>query len=65
VVPALSLSRGEVAGGLALLGTTLTSYVYVRETIGRGVEESPGSTAEGSGLARARPPSSSARSSPP
>jgi len=31
----LSLSRAEVAGGLALLDTTRTSYVYVWETIGR------------------------------
>ena len=36
LVPALSLRRDEVAGGLALLGTTLTSYVYVWETIGPG-----------------------------
>jgi Mn2+/Fe2+ NRAMP family transporter len=54
LVPALSLSRNEVAGGLALLGTTLTSYVYVWETIGRGVEEPPDGTPERSGLARAR-----------
>jgi len=54
LVPALSLSRDQVAGGLALLGTTLTSYVYVWETIGRGVEEPPDGTAGGRGLARAR-----------
>ena len=54
VVPALSLSRDEVAGALALLGTTLTSYVYVWETIGRGVEEPPGGACQGTGLARAR-----------
>ena len=54
LVPALSLSRDQVAGGLALLGTTLTSYVYVWETIGRGVEEPPDRTAGGGGLARAR-----------
>ena len=53
LVPALSLRPAEVTGGLALLGTTLTSYVYVWETIGRGVEEPPDSTA-GSGLGRAR-----------
>jgi Mn2+/Fe2+ NRAMP family transporter len=40
-----------VAGGLALLGTTLTSYVYVWETIGRGVEEPP---TESAGVNRAR-----------
>ena len=50
LVPTLSLHRHMVAGGLALIGTTLTSYVYVWETIGRGVEESP----QGRGLARAR-----------
>jgi Mn2+/Fe2+ NRAMP family transporter len=54
LVPALSLSREELAGGLALLGTTLTSYVYVWETIGRGVEEPPDGTAEGGARARAR-----------
>ncbi len=54
LVPALSLSRDQVAGGLALLGTTLTSYVYVWETIGRGVEEPPDQTpGGGSGRARA------------
>ncbi len=54
LVPALSLRGDEVAGGLALLGTTLTSYVYVWETIGRGAEEPPDGTPEGSGLVRAR-----------
>ena len=43
-----------MAGGLALLGTTLTSYVYVWETIGRGTEEPPDGTAGGGGLGRAR-----------
>ena len=54
LVPALTLKRDVVGGGLALLGTTLTSYVYVWETIGRGVEEPPDPTGEGPGLARAR-----------
>ena len=54
LVPALSLRHDEVAGGLALLGTTLTSYVYMWETVGRGVEDPPDSTPEGSGLTRAR-----------
>ena len=54
LVPALSLRRDVLAGGLALLGTTLTGYVYVWETIGRGVEEPPDGTAEGGGRARAR-----------
>jgi Mn2+/Fe2+ NRAMP family transporter len=54
LVPSLSLSRNVVGGGLALLGTTLTSYVYVWETIGRGVEEVPDAADNGAGLARAR-----------
>jgi Mn2+/Fe2+ NRAMP family transporter len=54
LVPALSLRRDQVTGGLALLGTTLTSYVYVWETIGRGVEEPPERTPDGRGLARTR-----------
>ena len=53
LVPALSLSRDQVAGGLALLGTTLTSYVYVWETIGRGTEEPPDRTADARARARA------------
>ena len=54
LVPTLTLKRDVVGGGLALLGTTLTSYVYVWETIGRGVEEPPDPKSEGPGLARAR-----------
>lgn len=50
LVPMLSLRRDELTGALALLGTTLTSYVYVWETIGRGEEKPP----DGRGLARAR-----------
>jgi len=53
VVPSLSLHRDVVAGGLALIGTTLTSYVYVWETVERGVEEPPAASAEG-GVERAR-----------
>jgi hypothetical protein len=41
LAPTLTLKRDVVGGGLALLGATLTSYVYVGETIGRGVEEPP------------------------
>jgi len=52
LIPTLSLRRDVIAGGLALLGTTLTSYVYVWETIERGVEE-PLDAANG-GLTRAR-----------
>ena len=54
LVPQLSLRRDQVAGGLALLGTTLTSYVYVWETIGRGTEDPPDRTAGARGLGRAR-----------
>lgn len=54
LVPSLSLSRDVVGGGLALLGTTLTSYVYVWETIGRGVEEAPDAADRAEALARAR-----------
>jgi Mn2+/Fe2+ NRAMP family transporter len=60
LVPALSLRRDDLAGALALLGTTLTSYVYVWETVQRGTEEpadvgsgAPGGSG-GRGLARAR-----------
>jgi Mn2+/Fe2+ NRAMP family transporter len=38
-IPALPPYSATLTGSLALLGTTLTSYVYVWETIGRGVEE--------------------------
>ena len=38
VVPSLSMHDGAAVGGIALLGTTLTSYVYVWETISRGRE---------------------------
>ena len=54
LIPVLSMRSAEVTGSLALLGTTLTSYVYVWETIGRGVEEPPDRTAPDCGLARAR-----------
>ncbi len=53
VLPAISLQPAYVAGGLALLGTTLTSYVYVWETIERGVEE-PSRGPDNGGLARAK-----------
>jgi len=53
LVPALSLRPAVASGGLALLGTTLTSYVYVWETIGRGVEEPAGDTRDNSRRARA------------
>ena len=43
-----------VAGALALIGTTLTSYVYVWETVEHGVEEVRDVTISAMGLARAR-----------
>ena len=54
--PDLSLSGGDLVGALALLGTTLTSYVYIWETVQRGVDE-PASHDSGHGrrgLVRAR-----------
>jgi Mn2+/Fe2+ NRAMP family transporter len=55
LVPTLSLQSDVVGGALALLGTTLTSYVYVWETVGRGVEEELSEDAPDRGsLTRAR-----------
>ena len=54
LVPTLSLHRDVIAGGLALIGTTLTSYVYVWETVERGVEEVPDESGDTRVLARAR-----------
>ena len=54
LVPTLSLRRDTIAGGLALLGTVLTSYVYVWETIARGIEEPPDQTAQGRASAAPR-----------
>ena len=54
LVPTLSLQSDVVGGALALLGTTLTSYVYVWETVGRGVEELPDDAPHRGSLARAR-----------
>jgi hypothetical protein len=42
-----------LAGALAMVGTTLTAYVYVWETVERGIEEPP-DTAPGKGMRRAR-----------
>ena len=54
VVPAMSLRRDDLAGALALLGTTLTSYVYVWETVERGTEGSGDDRPGGEELARAK-----------
>jgi Mn2+/Fe2+ NRAMP family transporter len=52
-VPNLSFHRHVLAGALAIVGTTLTAYVYVWETVERGIEEPP-DTGHGSGMRRAR-----------
>ncbi len=54
LVPVLRPRPEQLAGALALLGTTLTSYVYVWETIERGVEEPPDDSSLTHRLARAR-----------
>lgn len=54
VVPAMSFRRDDLVGAIALLGTTLTSYVYVWETVERGLEEPPEDSASGESLSRAR-----------
>jgi Mn2+/Fe2+ NRAMP family transporter len=54
LVPGLSLRRDNLVGAMALLGTTLTSYVYVWETIERGVEDPRETRQPGQVLARAR-----------
>lgn len=54
LVPTLSWRPAELGGALALLGTTLTAYVYVWETIERGVDEPPDPDANGRALTRAR-----------
>ena len=53
-VPILTLKPDELAGALALLGTTLTAYVYLWETIARGVEEPADTGPDGRDLARAK-----------
>jgi Mn2+/Fe2+ NRAMP family transporter len=51
--PTVSLRHDDFANVLALLGTTLTAYVYLWETITRGVDE-PHADQGGAQLARAR-----------
>jgi Mn2+/Fe2+ NRAMP family transporter len=41
LIPSISLRSGSAAGAIALLGTTLTSYVYFWETVQRGTEQAP------------------------
>ena len=54
LVPTLSLRPEDLGGALAILGTTLTSYVYVWETISAGVEKPPGHRTAASALAQSR-----------
>jgi Mn2+/Fe2+ NRAMP family transporter len=54
LLPVMTFTPDQLAGALALLGTTLTAYVYVWETITRGVEEPADHSPDGRGLARAR-----------
>lgn len=54
LVPTLSLRRDVFAGALAIVGTTLTSYVYVWETVERGVEEPLHDAGAGQGIHQAR-----------
>lgn len=54
LVPVMTFQPHALVGALALLGTTLTSYVYFWETIERGVEEPADHGADGTGLARAK-----------
>ena len=53
-IPTLSLRPEVLAGALALIGTTLTTYVFLWETIARGVEEPPDSSQGSNVLRRAR-----------
>lgn len=54
LVPSLPLQHDALVGSLAMIGTTLTSYVYVWETIERGVEEPPEGGLGVGGLTRVR-----------
>lgn len=46
LIPTLSFRSTVLGAALALLGTTLTSYVYLWETISAGVETAPDSSAD-------------------
>ncbi len=52
-IPSMTMRPEEVAGAVAVLGTTLTSYVYLWETVQRGTEGRAGRD-PGRRLARAR-----------
>ena len=53
-VPAMSLHPAVLGGALALVGTTLTAYVYLWETIAVGVEGPAAGAAVGDQLRRSR-----------
>ena len=53
-LPIMNFQPDEVAGALALVGTTLTAYVYLWETIAREAEDPADSSPDGKDLARAR-----------
>jgi len=54
LVPTISLQPRDLGGALAILGTTLTSYVYLWETISVGVEKPPDHSTAGSALMQSR-----------
>jgi Mn2+/Fe2+ NRAMP family transporter len=53
-LPIMTLRSDEIAGALALVGTTLTAYVYFWETIARGIEEPTDNSPGGKDLARVK-----------
>jgi NRAMP (natural resistance-associated macrophage protein)-like metal ion transporter len=53
-LPTMTLRPDQLAGALALVGTTLTAYVYFWETIARGVEEPADHRPRSKDLARVR-----------
>lgn len=54
LVPSLTLTPDGFSGVLALIGTTLTTYVYMWETIARGVEDAGDPTPVGTRVRRAK-----------
>jgi Mn2+/Fe2+ NRAMP family transporter len=54
LVPALALRPAVLTGALALVGTTITAYVYLWETIAVGVEAPPPEGQAASALRRSR-----------
>lgn len=54
LIPSMSFNRVDLTGALAILGTTLTSYVYIWETVERGLEDPIDSSTRDTRLTRAR-----------